>query len=844
MPGRAFEPPDSTAMRPTGAQLPQRLAQLCRRGARLRATGWDVNTLALLASDATALAAACRRLDADALADSLERLHGAVAPLLEPPVVPDEPAMARFAELVAAVATHSPPLAEHGHPGGATPTQENGFPLMVVPPPRYWTRFGDVPTAAPIAESPEAEAEALAEQEAAAAAPAPVAAAGALRVSHLSSGDELADAIDALLAANGFAVTRFEDPDALAAAMESVRPALVLVGAGSLHAIDTLGAKLRPLRKQGDTPTWLVALTAPTNVDTRLHAVRMGCDALIEAPAGAEAVVARIAELTENARDPYRVMIVEDDRAQTVFAESILRKAGMRTLALTSALDALDELERFDPDLILMDLYMPGCDGIDLTTLIRQREAFVATPIVFLSGEHNTDRHFEALDAGGDDFLAKPIRPKHLISAVTNRIRRARRLRRRGAAPVQATRLRHTELLRRIDDYLALDDAHTRNGGLLVLVLADAARRRERLGEARYALLLDEILARLATLAGARDVVASDRDDGFLVFNSDRDAPLLEALAVALRERLAQAALAESDGPVALAAGVCPFVAGATSADAMLAAAREAAGQPHTHDGRGVGLVRDVEHKADAAMVARISDALHGDGFQLAFQPIVSLHGDEGEHFQALLRLRRDDGGLHTAAEIVPAAEQAGLIVAVDRWVMERCAATVAVATRNGRVLRLFVSQSVASMRDQQQVDWLCDLLARYAVPARSLSIELPSGAATGGELGAWTSALAALGMGITLAGFDTDAAAELKWPIEHVKLAARHLRAGDDAAANELRALIASVHDAGKRAIAPRVENARSVAALWSAGIDFIQGNFVQQATDELSFDFDASAT
>src|SRR6201999_1995064 len=138
-------------------------------------------------------------------------------------------------------------------------------------------------------------------------------------------------------------------------------------------------------------------------------------------------------ELIETERtNPFRIMIVEDDRSQTLFAESILRKAGMETLAITEGLSALDELDRFRPELILMDLYMPDVDGMELTALIREREAFISTPIVFLSGEHDADKHFEALNAGGDDFLSKPIRPKHLISAVTNRVRRARSMGRRA----------------------------------------------------------------------------------------------------------------------------------------------------------------------------------------------------------------------------------------------------------------------------------------------------------------------------------------------------------------------------------------------------------------------------
>jgi len=86
-------------------------------------------------------------------------------------------------------------------------------------------------------------------------------------------------------------------------------------------------------------------------------------------------------------------------------------------------------LFEFTPDLILIDLYMPECNGTDLAKVIRQLDAFVSIPIVFLSAESNLDKQLFAMGLGGDDFLTKPIQSQHLISSVTSRIRRSRMLR-------------------------------------------------------------------------------------------------------------------------------------------------------------------------------------------------------------------------------------------------------------------------------------------------------------------------------------------------------------------------------------------------------------------------------
>ncbi|RBD09028.1 GGDEF domain-containing response regulator, partial [Xanthomonas oryzae pv. oryzae] len=123
---------------------------------------------------------------------------------------------------------------------------------------------------------------------------------------------------------------------------------------------------------------------------------------------------------------PYRVLIVEDDRSQALFAQSVLHGAGMHAQVEMTPASVPQAIQDYHPDLILMDLHMPELDGIRLTTLIRQQPGQQLLPIVFLTGDPDPERQFEVLDSGADDFLTKPIRPRHLIAAVSNRIRRAR----------------------------------------------------------------------------------------------------------------------------------------------------------------------------------------------------------------------------------------------------------------------------------------------------------------------------------------------------------------------------------------------------------------------------------
>jgi PleD family two-component response regulator len=90
----------------------------------------------------------------------------------------------------------------------------------------------------------------------------------------------------------------------------------------------------------------------------------------------------------------------------------------------------LQALHNFTPDVILADLYMPQISGFELLALFRAHPRTAFTPVVLLSGDSDMEKRFAALHIGGDDYLTKPIRPRHLVAAVTGRARRARWMRR------------------------------------------------------------------------------------------------------------------------------------------------------------------------------------------------------------------------------------------------------------------------------------------------------------------------------------------------------------------------------------------------------------------------------
>jgi len=131
---------------------------------------------------------------------------------------------------------------------------------------------------------------------------------------------------------------------------------------------------------------------------------------------------------------PGRVLVVDDQQVIRRSLDRLLSAEGHEVVAVPDGSLALDAIGRFDPDVVLLDLMMPGMDGIEVCRRVREDPTLRFTPILMLTGAWDSRSRVEALDAGADDFLSKPPERSELMA----RIRSLMRLRRRTAQLVRA----------------------------------------------------------------------------------------------------------------------------------------------------------------------------------------------------------------------------------------------------------------------------------------------------------------------------------------------------------------------------------------------------------------------
>ena len=579
------------------------------------------------------------------------------------------------------------------------------------------------------------------------------------------------------------------------------------------------------------------------------------------AVAGAVATPAPAAAAVETQQSPFRVLVVEDDRSQALFAQSVLHGAGIEAIVENNPFAVLPSLSEVKPDLILMDLHLRELDGIALTQQIRQQPHLQLLPIVFLSGDPDPERQYEVLAIGADDFLTKPIRPRHLIAAVSNRIQRARQ-------QAKALGLAHPPVAIAIDAPSANTRPNTNpetglptrqfllgqldgllreksGGGLLFVEVAGAIGLRERYGYANFERLM--IKAGHLLLEAARPhSLARLNDNSFLVVAPGLEPAQLLTLAQKLREGLAAQALpAGKDDHVNLRSSIghAPLDAGFTDSHQAIDAVERTTLQARLLP----GAIAHWQPRPDPSAQEHLK-LLEGQ-LEPAYQPIVAVAGGNSAQFQVLLRLRQPDGSLLPAAQVIPAAEAAGRIADLDHQVMEHALDLLDRYRHATLPMRLFVTQSARTLMAEGFAEWIEQAMRSRNLDGSHLVIDIrmPDALVHGFVLAQLADRLAQSGVRLCLSQFEacSDANALLTMlPVAYVRLSARF---ASQHAAPEVRELLGKTlslaRSVNAQLIAQQIEDAQAAAAMWISGIDFIQGNMVQSVGNDLDFDFHNAA-
>ncbi len=277
------------------------------------------------------------------------------------------------------------------------------------------------------------------------------------------------------------------------------------------------------------------------------------------------------------------------------------------------------------------------------------------------------------------------------------------------------------------------------------------------------------------------------------------------------------------------------------NAQTLLAQAQGALRSTQAEGGNRTNIFDPAAQDKEAAektkhWIALIDEALRSDGFVLYYQPIVSLHGAEGEFYEVLLRMKGAKGEI-LPGHFLPIAEQNGKLPSIDRWVIGAAIRSIAERERAGHKTTFFIKLTPQSLEDQTLLAWIAQQLKTARQRGDSLVFEMPESKVVTSlkPARAFVKGLEQIHCGFALEQFGSglNSFQLLKHiPAHYLKIDRNYMAELPKHKENQekIKEICDQAHHAGKLTVAEFVEDAASMSILFSCGVNFVQGNFLQE--------------
>lgn len=328
------------------------------------------------------------------------------------------------------------------------------------------------------------------------------------------------------LSSFGYYVTTFTSIATLCESAKKDRPDGLIVDIERNNiAEQTLANITRCLRENGIGSLPILVVSQHDSFAEKLEAARNSVVAFHSKPVDIPALESTLEFVLQPlAKSPYRVLLVDDDVYSMEHHRLMLDKWGIMAHALSDPSKILDLIEEFQPDLMIFDLHMPSCTGIELAEVVRFHTHWIHIPIIFLSSERNEGRQISAMMTGGDDFILKPVVEESFVATIISRAQRARQLAELMTRDSLTGLLKHTEIKERLGQEYARAG---RNNSIVSVAMLDIDKFK-RVNDSYGHQTGDVVIATLAHLLrrGLRttDIIGRYGGEEYLVVLPDTDA--------------------------------------------------------------------------------------------------------------------------------------------------------------------------------------------------------------------------------------------------------------------------------------------------------------------------------
>ncbi|HEY9809813.1 MAG TPA: response regulator [Halomicronema sp.] len=262
----------------------------------------------------------------------------------------------------------------------------------------------------------------------------------------------------------------------------------------------------------------VLVLTSRDGFADRLEVARRGGKAFLQKPVTATAVMEAVADVLKRYQTHQsKVMIVDDDIHVLSAFQTLLKPWGFKLTTLDDPTQFWDKLEACSPELLVLDVEMPGVSGIELCQVVRNDPHWAGIPILFLTAHTDVNTVHQVFACGGDDYVTKPVVGPELVTRILNRLERTHLLRSMAETDTLTGLANRRKSIQDLGQLLRLADRYSQPLCFAVLDLDYFKQVNDRYGHAAG----DGVLHRLGELLlrsfRSEDVVARWGGEEFVI---------------------------------------------------------------------------------------------------------------------------------------------------------------------------------------------------------------------------------------------------------------------------------------------------------------------------------------
>ena len=650
---------------------------------------------------------------------------------------------------------------------------------------------------------------------------------------------------------HGVGVRSFTRPEDAYGLLLSSVPRAIVISAANGNAIAALRGLAKPrgdLLENHREPT-LAMVTPRRDLGRRLAAMRQGIK-YFEPPIDPLAILVAMTSDAVAVSSPSRIMLVDGDRARGLMAAGWLKDAGYTVRLCQGSEDALTAVASFKPQIAVIDADMRGAESMRLVNGLRDDPVSSEIPLVLVASSRELALREQAIAGGADEYLLKPLKPRHLVSVVEARLKRSKRFApRRGVARDESTGLYpRREFIERADA------ARGQSGAvMLYLVLDEHESLRKQLGISGQSRLDIAVGQALKENLRSEDMPSLYQDCRYLVLLRRNDRAAALASAESLRESLARRRIQIGDHEVSLRASLGLANLDGDSADigvqnaeaAALAAMHLGGNRSMWYEARSASL---IPAERDAQLRGLVESSRFDQHMEIRGAALMPLRGRVPGQYELILNWR-PGGGAQPAAnqdDLIRVARELGCIKAFDRFVVSEALTVRADLLKRGRQVRLIVELSPWALDDGDFAAWLEQLLRDRRQSGTGLALTLPASvlAERLDALVAFSQHLKPLAIRVGLKDVGRDMALVHRLrgvPVDYLRLCPELSTGGanSERAMELLSALIRRAHQSGTMVIGSSIDSREQAQQLLLAGVDYIESPTLAPATAQFDFDF-----